>query len=79
VISQQAMRQTARRSALDAQAVLRKHRADRERRFGRLAVAMLTALRERDGAVRDMERRAGAALQTMTDVVMRFVEAREIV
>ena len=59
------MRQAAQRSALDAQAVLRKERADRERRLEGLAVAVLTALGERDGAVRDTERRAGDALQTM--------------
>jgi hypothetical protein len=67
VMSQQAMRQAARRSALDAQAVLRKEGADRERRLERLAVAVLTALGERDAAVRDAERRAGKALQTMTN------------
>ena len=61
------MSQAARRSALDAQAVLRKERADRERRLERLAVAVLTAIGERDAAVRDAERRAGAALQTMTN------------
>ena len=33
VVSQQSVRQTARRSALDAQAVLHKERADRERRL----------------------------------------------
>jgi hypothetical protein len=33
-MNQQAMRQAARRSALDAQAVRRKERADRERRLG---------------------------------------------
>jgi hypothetical protein len=60
------MRQAARRSALDAKAVLRKERADRERRLEGLAVAVLTALGERDGAVRDTERRAGEAVQTMT-------------
>jgi hypothetical protein len=38
---------------LDAQAVLRKERADRERRLEGLAVAVLTALGERDGAVRE--------------------------
>ena len=64
--SHQSVRQAARRSALDAQAVLRKERADRERRLEGLAVAVLTALGERDGAVRDTERRAGDALQTMT-------------
>jgi hypothetical protein len=36
-MSQQAVRQVARRSALDAQAVLRIERADRERRLERLA------------------------------------------
>ena len=66
-MSQQSVRQSARRSALDAQAVLRKQRADRERRLEGLAVAVLTALGERDGAVRDAERRAGQALQTMTE------------
>ena len=65
-MSQQSVRQAARRSALDAQAVLRKERADRERRLEGLAVNVLTALGERDGAVRDAERRAGEALQTMT-------------
>ena len=64
--SHRSMRQAARRSALDAQAALRKERADRERRLEGLAVAVLTALGERDGAVRDTERRAGEALRTMT-------------
>jgi hypothetical protein len=67
VMSQQSVRQSARRSALDARAVLRRQRADRERRLEGLAVTVLTALGERDGAVRDAERRAGQALQTMTE------------
>ena len=66
-MSQQAVRQAAQRSALDAQAVLRKERADRERRLESLAVAVLTALGERDSLVRDAELRAGQALRTMTD------------
>jgi hypothetical protein len=66
-MSQQSVRQAARRSALDAQAVLRKERSDRERRLGALAVAVLTALAERDALVRDAERRAGQALRTMTE------------
>ena len=66
-MSQQSVRQAARRSALDARAVLRRQRADRERRLEGLAVTVLTALGERDGAVRDAERRAGPALQTMTE------------
>jgi hypothetical protein len=44
-MGQQSVRQAARRMALDAQAVLRKERADRERRLQALAVAVLTALR----------------------------------
>ena len=62
-MSQQSVRQAARRSALDAQAVLRKERADRERRLEGLAVEVLTALGERDGASpgRGKARRGGAA------------------
>jgi hypothetical protein len=66
-MSQQSVRQAARRSALDAQAARRKQRADRERRFERLAVEVLTALGERDQAIRDAEQRAGGALLAMTD------------
>jgi hypothetical protein len=66
-MGQQSVRQAARRSALDAQAARRKERADRERRLEGLAVAVLTALGERDALVRDAERRAGQALRTMTD------------
>src|SRR5215216_7677096 len=65
-MSQHSVRQAARRSALDAQAVLRKERADRERRLEGLAVAVLTALGERDAFVRGAEQRAGQALRTMT-------------
>ena len=66
-MSQQSARQAARRSALDAQAARRKQRADRERRLEALAVAVLTALGERDGAVKDAERRAGEALRAMSE------------
>ena len=73
-MSQQAVRQAARRTALDAQAVLRKERADRERRLEALAVDVLTALGE--ALVRDAERRAGRALLTMTeDEVLSVREA----
>src|SRR5215207_9326949 len=67
VMSQQSVRRAARRSASDAQAVLRKERADRERRLEGLAVAVLTAICERDSLVRDAERRAAQALRLMTD------------
>jgi hypothetical protein len=52
---------------LDAQAILRRARAERERRLDGWAVEVLTSLGERDAAVHEAERRAGAALQTMTD------------
>jgi hypothetical protein len=58
-MSQQSVRQAARRSALDAQAVLRKERADRERRIEGLAVAVLTALGERDALVRTLSSALG--------------------
>jgi hypothetical protein len=66
-MSQQSVRQAARRSALDAQAALRKERADRQRRLEALAVAVPTARSER-ALVRDAERQAGQALRTMIDV-----------
>jgi hypothetical protein len=52
---------------MDAQAARRKERADRERRLEALAVAMMTALGERDALVREAELRAAQALRTMTD------------
>jgi hypothetical protein len=61
-----ATREAARRSALDAQAVLRKERTDREPRLEAWVVDVLTALGERDGAVRDAEQCAGCALLAMT-------------
>ena len=44
-----------------------KERADLERWLEARAVAVLTALGERDALVRDAERRAGQALWTMTE------------
>ena len=67
VVSRKSVRQAARWSALAAQAVLRKQRADRDRRLERLAVTVLTALGERDAAICDAEWRAGEALRVMTD------------
>jgi hypothetical protein len=76
-MSQQSVRQAARRSALDAQAARRRERADRERRLEALAVTVLTALGERDALVGDAERRAGEALQTMT--IDEGLSVREVV
>ena len=44
-----------------------KERADRERRLDGLAIEVLTALGERDRAVRDAEGRAAQAVRTMSD------------
>ena len=61
------MRQAARQSALDAQAGTAQGNVPIGYAGSRgLAVAVLTAPSERDGAVRDTERRAGEALETTT-------------
>ncbi|WP_460820270.1 hypothetical protein [Nocardioides korecus] len=67
-MSQQTMRQKARR---DARSVTSKRRAvllERARRLEDLAVQVMTAVGERDAAVAKAEVRAGAALREMTKV-----------
>jgi hypothetical protein len=65
-MGQQSIRQEARRAALDAQSKRRRERAGREKRLEDLAVQVLVAIRERDAAVADADRRAGKALREMT-------------
>jgi hypothetical protein len=65
-MGQQSIRQEARRAALDAQSKRRQERAGREKRLEGLVVRVLVALRERDAAVSDAERRVGEALREMT-------------
>ncbi len=65
-MANQSVRQAARRSALDAQARMRSERAEQERRRSGLAVAVVTALAERDALVLACEKRAGEALVKMT-------------
>jgi hypothetical protein len=65
-MGQQSIRQEARRAALDVQSKRRRERAEREKRLEDLAVRVLVAVRERDAAVADAERRAGQALHEMT-------------
>jgi hypothetical protein len=67
VMGQQSIRQEARRAALDAQSKRRRERAEREKRLEDLAVRVLVAVRERDAAVADADRRAGQALCHMTE------------
>ena len=51
---------------MSQQSVRQAARPDRERRLERLAVAVLTALGERDALILDAEQRAGQALRMMT-------------
>lgn len=67
-MANQSVRQAARRSALDAQARMRSERAEQERRRSGLAVAVVTALAERDALVPACEKRAGEALVKLTSV-----------
>ncbi|MDC5696310.1 hypothetical protein OO014_03505 [Intrasporangium calvum] len=76
-MGQQSTRQAARRAALDAQAQRRRERAERDKRIEALAVDALTALEERKAAIADCERRAGLALQKLTDV--EGLSARDVV
>lgn len=67
-MSQQTMRQIARR---DARSVTSKRRAallERAKRLEDLAVQVMTAIGERDAAVAATEQRAGEALRQMTTV-----------
>lgn len=67
-MSQQTMRQKARR---DARTVTSKRRAalfERAKRLEDLAVQVMTAIGERDAAVAAAEQRAGSALREMTTV-----------
>ena len=66
-MGQQSIRQEARRAALDAQSKRRRERAEREKRLEDLAVRVLVAIRERDAAVAEADRRAGKALREMTE------------
>ena len=66
-MGQQSIRQEARRTALDVQSKRRRERAEREKRLEYLAVRVLVAIRERDAAVIDAERRAGEALREMIE------------
>jgi hypothetical protein len=66
-MTQQSVRQAARRAALDVQSKRRRERAEREKRLEAMALDVLVAVRERDAAVSEAERRAGAALRRMTD------------
>ncbi|KRB75064.1 hypothetical protein ASE01_17010 [Nocardioides sp. Root190] len=67
-MSQQTIRQQARRTAREMADKRRTERAERERRVIELAEQVMVAIGERDAAVSETENRAGAALRGLTEV-----------
>ena len=64
-MSQQTIRQQARRTAREMADKRRKERAERERRVIELAEQVMVAIGERDAAVSETEKRAGEALRDL--------------
>lgn len=67
-MSQQTMRQQARRDARTVTSTRRAELLERAKRLEDLAVLVMTAIGERDAAVVAAEQRAGSALRQMTTV-----------
>lgn len=65
-MDRQAIRQGARRAAMEAEVTRRTERVARERRIADLVVRVLTATGERDAVIGETELRAGQALCEMT-------------
>lgn len=76
-MSQQTIKQAARRAALDATSKRRIERAEREKRIEAIAVRVLVAVGERDAAVAEAECRAGQAVWDMTE--LEGLSMREVV
>ncbi len=66
VMSDQSVRQAARRKAREAQRTMRSERVAREKRLDAWAVDVTVALAQRDAWVAECEQRAGQALAAMT-------------
>lgn len=67
-MSQQTIRQQARRTAREMAEKRRKEREERERRVIDLAEQVMVAIGQRDAAVAETEKRAGEALRELTEV-----------
>jgi hypothetical protein len=65
-VSKRAREQAARRAAREILNERQRQQAERERRLEQAAIRVLVALRERDEAAAECERRAGVALCEMT-------------
>lgn len=66
-MSQQTIKQQARRTAREMAEKRRKEREERECRVIDLAEQVMVAIGERDAAVAETEKRAGAALRELTE------------
>lgn len=66
-MSDESVRQAARREARGAQRRLLAARGEREKRLSELGVQVVVAIAERDAAVAGQERVAGVALRSMTE------------
>lgn len=66
-MSQQTIKQQARRTAREMAEKRRKEREERERRVIDLAERVIVAIGERDAAVDETEKRAGEALRELTE------------
>lgn len=67
-MSQQTIKQQARRTAREMAGKRRREREERERRVIDLAERVLVAIGQRDAAVAETEKRAGEALRELTEV-----------
>jgi hypothetical protein len=67
-MSQQTIKQEARRAAREVAGKRRKEREERERRLVDLAEQVMVAIGQRDAAVAETERRAGEALRELTEI-----------
>lgn len=76
-MSRQAMRQVARRRVQEALAVKQKEREAQERRLQTAAVAVLTALAERDAAMASAEQIAAAAIAAMVAEGLSLAEVAD--
>ncbi|PUA79496.1 hypothetical protein [Nocardioides currus] len=67
-MSQQTIKQQARRTAREMADKLRREREEREKRLIDLAEQVMVAVGQRDAAVAETEKRAGEALRELTEV-----------
>jgi hypothetical protein len=67
-MSQQTIKQQARRTAREMADKRRREREERERRVVDLAEQVMVAIGQRDAAVAETEKRAGDALRELTEV-----------